>query len=201
METPETVKTLVLALIHAREWVQVVHDQLTPAMGLGAPTLPVLAQIDVALAPYTRFHDREVPSLRKIRHVTRPGSDRDNRQNNGRVQRATVAKAQGVRPATEHGSGNRNGQKHQGGSGGKAKGKEGEAPGIWRVYLTEHERGWGSRVFMHRDFKTEAEALKYMKEENAKNTATSAPDYYIQVDSLPKFMPKDAPCNICQDKH
>lgn len=52
----------------------------------------------------------------------------------------------------------------------------------YRVVLWEYERGWGSKPFHHGDFETKDEANKYRDEVNSKNTAPSAPDYYIQAE-------------------
>jgi hypothetical protein len=49
----------------------------------------------------------------------------------------------------------------------------------YRVTLIESERGWGQSILYYKDFETIEEANAYMKAENAKNTAKSAPDYYI----------------------
>jgi hypothetical protein len=52
----------------------------------------------------------------------------------------------------------------------------------YRVVLWEYERGWGSKPFTHSDFDSKEEALVYVKEVNSKNTAPTAPDYYIQAE-------------------
>ncbi len=51
----------------------------------------------------------------------------------------------------------------------------------YRVTLTEHERNWGPGHVCDRDFNSYEAALKYSDEENAKNTAPTAPDYYISA--------------------
>ena len=50
---------------------------------------------------------------------------------------------------------------------------------VWWVEYTERERGWGGEIW-YRAFETEAEAHAANDECNARNTAPSAPDYYIQ---------------------
>lgn len=50
------------------------------------------------------------------------------------------------------------------------------------TYLTEYERGWGSKVFCAYAFDTLEEAQAKAREINAQNTATVVPDYYIRAD-------------------
>lgn len=47
--------------------------------------------------------------------------------------------------------------------------------------LTEYERGWGSKMFLAEEFPSKEAAEKWIKEKNSKNTASVAPDYYIQA--------------------
>lgn len=47
------------------------------------------------------------------------------------------------------------------------------------VDVTEHERGWGSKVIDTQEFKRRDAAERYVNSVNSKNTAPSAPDYYI----------------------
>lgn len=57
--------------------------------------------------------------------------------------------------------------------------------------LTEYERGWGSKMFVAKEFKTKAEAYTWIAEQNKQNTAPTAPDYYIQAsyhDTMTKEM-------------
>lgn len=53
----------------------------------------------------------------------------------------------------------------------------------FRVKMMESERGWG-QDYWHVDFDTRAEAEKYMADTNARNTASFAPDYYIQAQGI-----------------
>ena len=46
----------------------------------------------------------------------------------------------------------------------------------YRVYLTEYERGWGSKTFAHSDFDSMAEAIAYRDKENAQNNLPRVPD-------------------------
>ena len=55
-------------------------------------------------------------------------------------------------------------------------------PNAYRVDLIEYERGWGSKVDETRYFDNEAEARKYCKDFNAKNTETTVPDWYMIAD-------------------
>jgi hypothetical protein len=47
--------------------------------------------------------------------------------------------------------------------------------------LREYERGWGSKDFVAKAFKTKNDAMRWVNEQNAKNTETVVPDYYIQA--------------------
>jgi len=53
----------------------------------------------------------------------------------------------------------------------------------YRVKMMESERGWG-RDYWDVDFDTRKEAEAYMKKINDQNTATIAPDYYMQALSI-----------------
>ncbi len=53
---------------------------------------------------------------------------------------------------------------------------------VYKVNLTEYERGWGSKVFDTLYFKKEENALSYIKEYNSKNTLYVTPDYYTKAD-------------------
>ena len=53
----------------------------------------------------------------------------------------------------------------------------------WRVEFMQSERGWGQN-YWHVDFDTKEEAQTAYDETNARNTAASAPDYYIQAMSI-----------------
>ena len=48
------------------------------------------------------------------------------------------------------------------------------------VKMMESERGWG-QDYWDVAFDTKAEAEKYMKDTNARNTSLVAPDYYVQA--------------------
>jgi hypothetical protein len=52
-------------------------------------------------------------------------------------------------------------------------------PTAYQVDLVEYERGWGSKVDETIYFDNEAEARKYCDEFNARNTASTAPDWYM----------------------
>ena len=52
-------------------------------------------------------------------------------------------------------------------------------PTAYQVDLVEYERGWGSKVDETIYFDNEEEARKYCDEFNAKNTAPTAPDWYM----------------------
>ena len=52
----------------------------------------------------------------------------------------------------------------------------------YRVDLVEYERGWGSKVDETIYFDNEAEAREYVREFNARNTATQVPDWYMIAD-------------------
>jgi hypothetical protein len=52
-------------------------------------------------------------------------------------------------------------------------------PSAYQVDLVEYERGWGSKIEEVLYFDNEAEALEYCKQFNSKNTAPTAPDWYM----------------------
>jgi hypothetical protein len=52
----------------------------------------------------------------------------------------------------------------------------------YRVDLIEYERGWGSKIDETLYFDNEEEARKYCEDFNAKNTATTVPDWYMVAD-------------------
>lgn len=54
-------------------------------------------------------------------------------------------------------------------------------PQAYRVDITEYERGWGSKVDETKYFTTEQEARNFCTEYNKCNTASSAPDWYMQA--------------------
>jgi hypothetical protein len=51
----------------------------------------------------------------------------------------------------------------------------------YRVHLVESERGWG-REYWHEDYDTLVEAHRRIQEVNSRNTAPTAPDFYIAAD-------------------
>ena len=56
-------------------------------------------------------------------------------------------------------------------------------PQVFRVVLTEYERGWGSKHWDTLYFDNEAEAREYALNYNrTNNTATTAPDWYVQAE-------------------
>lgn len=57
-----------------------------------------------------------------------------------------------------------------------------DRPVGFRVDLIEYERGWGSKIDETIYFDNEAEARQYCKDFNAKNTATTVPDWYMIAD-------------------
>ena len=57
-----------------------------------------------------------------------------------------------------------------------------QRPVGYRVDLIEYERGWGSKIDETLYFDNEEEAREYVKKFNARNTATSVPDWYMVAD-------------------
>ena len=57
-----------------------------------------------------------------------------------------------------------------------------QRPVGYRVDLIEYERGWGSKVDETLYFDNEDEAREYVKTFNARNTATTVPDWYMIAD-------------------
>jgi hypothetical protein len=57
-----------------------------------------------------------------------------------------------------------------------------DRPTAYRVDLIEYERGWGSKVDETLYFDNEAEAREYASTFNARNTATTVPDWYMIAD-------------------
>lgn len=58
---------------------------------------------------------------------------------------------------------------------------------IYKVILTEYERGWNSKVFDELYFKKEENALSYIKEYNSKitkNNLSITPDYYTKAEYI-----------------
>ena len=54
-----------------------------------------------------------------------------------------------------------------------------QRPVGYRVDLIEYERGWGSKIDETLYFDNEEEAREYVKTFNARNTATTVPDWYM----------------------
>lgn len=52
----------------------------------------------------------------------------------------------------------------------------------YRVDEIESERGWGSKVDDVSWFRTKEEAEAYIKKFNSRNTAATAPDWYMRAD-------------------
>lgn len=51
---------------------------------------------------------------------------------------------------------------------------------LYKVQLTEHERGWGQKPWETKYFDNEAEARKYADDYNKEhNTLDYAPDWYV----------------------
>ena len=57
-----------------------------------------------------------------------------------------------------------------------------DRPVGYRVDLIEYERGWGSKIDETIYFDNEEEAREYVRSFNAKNTATTVPDWYMIAD-------------------
>ena len=57
-----------------------------------------------------------------------------------------------------------------------------QRPVGYRVDLIEYERGWGSKIDETLYFDNEEEAREYVKKFNARNTATTVPDWYMVAD-------------------
>lgn len=51
----------------------------------------------------------------------------------------------------------------------------------YRIFLVESERDWGQDRW-HEDYDTYQEAKRRITEVNSKNTAPSAPDWYMAAD-------------------
>jgi hypothetical protein len=54
----------------------------------------------------------------------------------------------------------------------------------YMVVLTEHDSGWGSKVFHAKKYSTYTEAKMHADEVNAENDKPSAPDYYITAEII-----------------
>jgi hypothetical protein len=52
-------------------------------------------------------------------------------------------------------------------------------PQAYRVDVIERERGWGSKLDESLYFDNEDEARNYVQTFNARNTATTVPDWYM----------------------
>lgn len=62
---------------------------------------------------------------------------------------------------------------------------------IYKVNLTEYEKGWGSKVFDVLYFQKEDNALSYIKEYNSKNNLNYTPDYYTRAELITLVIPDD----------
>lgn len=60
--------------------------------------------------------------------------------------------------------------------------------GPWRVTVIESERGWGQKVDEYRRFQTKEDAWRWADEFNSRNTASMAPDWYMQAQD-PVYVP------------
>ena len=60
---------------------------------------------------------------------------------------------------------------------------------VYRVFLTEYERGWGSRPEGHSDFDTFEKAKEYQTNFNKDNTGP-VPDWYM-IASEPRLVDLD----------
>lgn len=49
----------------------------------------------------------------------------------------------------------------------------------FRVDIFEYERGWGSKIDEQLWFDNQPEAVEYINNFNSRNTADSAPDWYM----------------------
>ena len=54
-----------------------------------------------------------------------------------------------------------------------------------KVFIMEYERGWGSKVDEVKEFPTLTEAQEFCIEFNSKNTAATAPDWYMVAEVAP----------------
>lgn len=60
---------------------------------------------------------------------------------------------------------------------------------VYKVELTEHERGWGQKHWETKFFDNEYEAREYARQYNLKhNTADSAPDWYVVAEYAGKIV-------------
>lgn len=62
---------------------------------------------------------------------------------------------------------------------------------VYKVNLTEYEKGWGSKVFDTLYFKKEENALSYINEYNSKNNLNTTPDYYTKAELITLVTPDD----------
>ncbi len=53
---------------------------------------------------------------------------------------------------------------------------------LWRVDIIERERGWGSKIDETKYFDNKPEAEKFVRKYNSRNTASVAPDWYMQAE-------------------
>lgn len=57
---------------------------------------------------------------------------------------------------------------------------------LYKVVIMEYERGWGSKVDETKYFDTEVSAKEFVREFNKRNTAATAPDWYMQAEYIGK---------------
>lgn len=57
---------------------------------------------------------------------------------------------------------------------------------LYKVIIMEYERGWGSKVDETKYFDTEVSAKEFVREFNKRNTAATAPDWYMQAEYIGK---------------
>ena len=55
-------------------------------------------------------------------------------------------------------------------------------PIAYRVEIWEHECGWGAKIDEVKYFDSEQSAKQFCAEYNSKNTAPTAPDWYMQAE-------------------
>ena len=58
---------------------------------------------------------------------------------------------------------------------------------IYKVQITEYERGWGSKVDEILYFDNEKEAKDFASEYNSRNTSSTTHDWYMQAEYCGKL--------------
>ena len=69
----------------------------------------------------------------------------------------------------------------------------------FQVDVWEYERRWGAKVDFKLYFNHIHHADEYVKNFNAQNTATTAPDWYMQAKE-PVFIRELPPCKMAEDE-